>query len=93
LNVLIGFFARSDTATTFLTKVTLHYCDFGSEEDTSRLLTTFHANRTVTDLTIRGIDNLEGTALGNSLSGLLHKHAAAATAFSRSSLWFIGVGE
>jgi hypothetical protein len=64
-NVLIDFFERSDTTT--LTKVTLWNCDFGSQEDASRLFAGFHTNRTVTDLTISQIHNLHGTAHGNSL--------------------------
>jgi Leucine Rich repeat len=70
LNVLKDFFGRSDTT---LTNVTLVYCcNFGSQEDASQLLAAFHTNRTVTDLTIRQIQNLEGGAvLGNSLSGLM----------------------
>jgi hypothetical protein len=34
----------------------------------------FHTNRAVADLTIRQIYNLEGTALGNLLCGLVQKH-------------------
>jgi Ran GTPase-activating protein (RanGAP) involved in mRNA processing and transport len=66
LNVLRAFFARSDTT---LTKVTL---DCWLPQDASRLLLeAFHTNRTITDLTIRRIINLEGAALGYSLSSLM----------------------
>jgi Leucine Rich repeat len=68
LNVLTDFFARSDTS---LTKVTLGWCDVGSRRDASQLLAAFHSNRTVTDLTIRHVRNLQGAALCACLSGLL----------------------
>jgi Leucine Rich repeat len=68
VEVLQSLFARSDTT---LTKVTIRFCNFGSQEEATRLLAAFHANRTVIDLTIDGIMHLEGTALGNSLSGLM----------------------
>jgi Ran GTPase-activating protein (RanGAP) involved in mRNA processing and transport len=54
-----------------LTKVTLNECEFGSEQDASQHFASFHTNRTVVDLTIHRIHNLEGAALGNSLSGLM----------------------
>jgi hypothetical protein len=68
LNVLTDFIGRSDTT---LTRVVLWRCNFGSQEDASKLLPAFHTNRTITDLTIHQIRNLEGTAMGNSLSSLL----------------------
>jgi hypothetical protein len=68
LDVLRAFFARSDTT---LTKVTLDVCNFGTAEDASQLLAAFHTNRTVIDLTIYAIQNLEGSSLGTSLSVLL----------------------
>jgi hypothetical protein len=69
LEVLCTFFSRSDTT---LTKVTLSSCDFGTAQDSSQLLAAFESNRTVTDLTLsNGIRNLEGAALGASLSSLM----------------------
>jgi Leucine Rich repeat len=69
LDILRDFFARSDTT---LTKVTLiEGRMFGPAEETSQILAAFHTNRTVTDLTLKGIDNLWGAALGNSFSGIL----------------------
>jgi hypothetical protein len=69
LNVLKDFFTRSDIS---LTKVTLRRCDFGTTEDAVELLAAFHTNRTITDLGINcGVANLEGSAFGNSLSGLM----------------------
>jgi Leucine Rich repeat len=68
LQVLQRFFSRSDTS---LKKVTLWSSDFGSAQETSRLLEAFHTNRTVTDLTIKCLGNLERAALGNSLSNLM----------------------
>jgi Ran GTPase-activating protein (RanGAP) involved in mRNA processing and transport len=68
LIVLRDFFSRSDTA---LTKVTLSWSYFGTAEEASHLIAAFQTNRTVTDLTIRQISNLRGSALGNCLSGVL----------------------
>jgi hypothetical protein len=70
LDVLQGFFSRSDTA---LTKVTLFNCSFGGNpEFASLLLAAFRSNGSVTDLTIRCNRHLRGgTALGAGLSGLL----------------------
>jgi Leucine Rich repeat len=69
LNVLRDFFARSDTT---LTKVTLHQCNFGSQQDAEQLLAAFHTNRTVVDLSIRfRVANLQGAALGNFVSAIL----------------------
>jgi hypothetical protein len=48
-----------------------HCCDFGSRADTVQLLAVFHTNGTVTDFTIQQISELPGSALGNSLSGLI----------------------
>jgi Leucine Rich repeat len=70
LNVLKDLFARSDTTLT-LTKVTLRHCDFGSQQNTEQLLAAFHTNRTITYLYIQRINNLRGSALGASLSGLM----------------------
>jgi hypothetical protein len=68
VNVFKAFFTRSDTT---LTKVTLQWSDFGSQQDTSQLIAAFETNRTVTDLSILGIRDLYGSALGSSLSGLM----------------------
>jgi Leucine Rich repeat len=68
LDVLRTFFSRSDTT---LTKVCLYYCNFGSAQDASQLLAAFETNRTVTDLTIHQIGNLQGVMLGDCLSSLL----------------------
>jgi hypothetical protein len=66
VDVLRTFFARSETT---LTKVTLYRCGFGSAVAASQLLAAFERNRTVSDLSIRRIDNLQGAALGRCLSG------------------------
>jgi Leucine Rich repeat len=68
LDVLRDFFSRSDTS---LTKVTMDRCDFGSAQETSRLLAAFHSNRTVTDLTIKRLGNLSDAPLGYSLADLM----------------------
>jgi hypothetical protein len=69
LDVLKDFFGRSDTT---VTKVALYWCKFGSTQDASQLLAAFHTNRIITDLAIsHGVPNLEGAALGNSISGLM----------------------
>jgi hypothetical protein len=77
LDVLRGFFARSDTT---LEKVKLEYCHFGNQEDASQLLAAFETNRTVTGLTIRQIRNLEGTRPWKFSLWFAAKHAAVATA-------------
>jgi Ran GTPase-activating protein (RanGAP) involved in mRNA processing and transport len=91
LNVLTVFFARSDTT---LTTVSLRYCDVGSQEDASQLLVAFHTNRTVTDLTIQKIRNLDGAALGAAFAGLLrnmpHLQRLSVWPFSASASWTIG---
>jgi hypothetical protein len=68
LDVLRNFFARSDTT---LTKIIFDRCRFGEEEVISHFLSALYTNRTITDLSIRTINNLEGAALGNALSGLM----------------------
>jgi hypothetical protein len=55
-------------------RFTLSDCDFGSVEDTSRLIAAFQTNKTVTDLNIDRIRLLKGTALGNCISGLLQNN-------------------
>jgi Ran GTPase-activating protein (RanGAP) involved in mRNA processing and transport len=70
VNVLEDFFARSDTT---LTKLVLRDCNFGTTEDALQVLAAIHTNGTVIDLTISGIQHLEGrgAALGACLSGVL----------------------
>jgi hypothetical protein len=69
LKALRDFFARSDTT---ITKVVLQrYCIFGSPKDAERLLAAFHTNRTIADLSICRIFNLEGFALGNTIFALM----------------------
>jgi Leucine Rich repeat len=68
LDVLCDFLSNQVT----LTKVRLlHGCNFGSEQEASRLLVAFQTNTTVTDLTFYGIRNLDGAVYGNCISGLL----------------------
>jgi Leucine Rich repeat len=79
-NVLRDYFARSDTT---LTRIKLSNCNFGTVEETVRIIGAFQTNRTVSDLTISTIINREAllarpllrntvyAALGNSLSGLM----------------------
>jgi Leucine Rich repeat len=68
-NVLRNFFSRSNTT---LTKVTFwNYFHFGNQQDASLLLAAFQGNRTVSELSIGKIVNIDGSALGSSLSGLL----------------------
>jgi Leucine Rich repeat len=74
LNVLQRFFSRGDTT---LTKVEMYGCDFGTAQDAAQLLAAFQTNATVTDLTIRRIENLEEATLGNSLSGLMRANVIA----------------
>jgi hypothetical protein len=68
LDVLRNFFARTNT---MLTKIIFDHCRFGEEEDASQLLSAIHTNRTITDISIHIINNLQGAALGNMLSGLM----------------------
>jgi hypothetical protein len=68
LEVICAVFSRSDTT---LTKVAMDGCHFATTEDTSQLIAAFETNRTVTDLTIRRIRNLQDVALGDCVSGLL----------------------
>ena len=69
LNVLRDFFARSDTT---LAKVSLHQCNFGSQQDAEQLLAAIHTNRTVFDLSIRfRVAKLQDAALGDYVSAIL----------------------
>jgi Leucine Rich repeat len=71
LDVLRRFFSRSDTT---LTNVTLKWSRFGSqEENLSQLLSAFHTNRTITDLTICGClsTEQEGAMLTPCISDLM----------------------
>jgi hypothetical protein len=70
LNVLKAFFGRNDTT---VTKVKFWECSFSSRDDASHLLTAFHTNRIVTDLTIRRFRNIDrdGAAFGTCLSNLM----------------------
>jgi hypothetical protein len=71
LHVLCNFLANNTT----MTKVTLSWnCDFGTAEEASQLLAALQTNRSVTDLTIYKIDNLQGAELGRALSGLLQNN-------------------
>jgi Leucine Rich repeat len=71
LQVLCTLFARCDTT---LTKIALYGCYFGSREDVARLLAALATNRTLTDLTIRDMNNLpRRVALGNFLSTLMQR--------------------
>lgn len=63
---------------------------FGSTEQATQVLGAFHTNRTVTELRIREIHNLEGAALGHCLSGLLH-HKTHPRTLACSSLMEAGV--
>jgi hypothetical protein len=54
-----------------LTKVTLEYCNFGNQQGAELLLAAFHTNRSVTDLVMLSVANLEGAALGACLCGLM----------------------
>jgi hypothetical protein len=69
LNVLRDFFARSDNTMT-LTSISLDVCDFGSAEDAWHLFSAFHTNRTVAEMYIGPIANLDGAAFGTCLAGL-----------------------
>jgi Leucine Rich repeat len=68
VNVLCDLFAN---ITTTFTKITLRHCDFGATRETSQVLAAVQSNRSVTDLTFFGIQNLQGAALGNCISGVL----------------------
>jgi Leucine Rich repeat len=93
LNVLKDFFSRSNT-TPLLTKVTLEWCSFGSQDDASQLLAAFHTNRTVTDLRFHRNHNIEGgAALGNALSALLQNTSQLQRLnCERSNHWFHSEG-
>jgi Leucine Rich repeat len=77
-------FSRSDTT---VTKVTIEYCSFGTAEDASRLLAAFETSRTVTDLTLCGIESLEGAALGARLFGLLRNMPQLQRFACTGSIW------
>jgi hypothetical protein len=65
LEVLCNFLSNQTT----LTKIQLFRgCNFGSEQEASRLLVAFQTNTTVTDLTIIGIRILHGAAFGRGIS-------------------------
>jgi hypothetical protein len=73
LIVLCNFFANIQTAT--LTKVIFgRNCNVGGLEESALLLTAFHRNHSVSDLTIGGIRRLEGAVLGNCISVLLENN-------------------
>jgi hypothetical protein len=77
VNVLRSFFSRSDAT---LTKVSRVKCNFGREEDATRLITAFQMNKTVTDLSIRRIDNLKGGRAWKYSCCHIAKYATVATA-------------
>jgi hypothetical protein len=61
----------SNQRTTLLTRIKLYHYNFGSEEDTSRVIGACRTNGSVTDLHMNTVRNLRGATLGNCLSGLL----------------------